>query len=320
MIVTVTPNPSLDLTYTLSGQSGADVDVHRATKSTLEASGKGVNISRALSAFGSPTCAIFPAGGATGRYLAELLADDDVSHRVSPQRGDTRINTTALRPDGVTVKLNGPGGELSSQEQQALLRQTELAVEDARTSARSQVWVAVCGSLPPSTPPAFVARVVDLAHAYGAKCAVDVSGDALAAALEARPDLLAPNRLELAEVSAAAGTASSLDELAAAARGVSLSTGGAVLVSLGRDGALFTDGEQILHGWGPPLQPVNTAGAGDALLAGWLSSDTDASSRLERAVTWGRSACLCPTTVDLVPGTRDPGPVTVRELPLAGTT
>jgi 1-phosphofructokinase len=317
VIITVTPNPGLDLTYTFPAASDADVDVHRATSSTLEASGKGVNVSRALAKVGVPTCAVLPAGGPTGRALVELLDDDGVSHRITHQAGETRVNTTALRPGGVTLKLNGPGGELSAAEQESLLQATSRALEEARESAEGTVWVAVCGSLPPGVGTQLVVDLVDLAHRYGAKCAVDASGDALTAALSARADLLAPNRLELAEVSPAAHTTDSVEELADAARALSLETRAELLISLGREGALYTDGRQVLHGFGPPLTPINTAGAGDALLAGWLSTEAQAGTRLARAISWGRSACLAATTVDPDPGKGDTAPVTILDLTTA---
>jgi len=313
LIITVTVNPSLDLTYTLPVDEG-DVDVHRASRSTLEASGKGVNVSRALAKAGVPTCAVLPAGGGTGRYLAELLDMEGVSSRITHQAGETRVNTTALHPGGVTVKLNGPGGGLTVAEQEDLLHQTQLVLEDARTTAFGSVWVAVCGSLPPRLDARLVADVVDLAHQFGARCAVDASGDALVAALGARADLLAPNRLELAEIRPRVDTMQTLADFANTARAISVETGAELLISLGKDGALYTDGVQVLHGWGPPLTPINSAGAGDALLAGWLSTEADAPSRLARAISWGRSACLSATTVDPNPGHGDTAQVSVTDL------
>lgn len=320
MIITVTPNPALDLTYTLPAAVDATVDVHRATRSTLEASGKGVNVSRALHNAGLSTCAVFPAGGPAGRALVELLDDDGVTHRVTRQAGETRVNTTAVRPGGDTLKLNGPGATLTDDEQHDLLRATTQALDDARRTADGTLWVAVCGSLPPGVGSGLIADLIELAHRYGAKCAVDASGDALSAALDAGADLLAPNRFELAEVSAAVPSSGMIDGLACAARELSLHTGAALLISLGPDGALFTDGRETLHGSGPALTPVNTAGAGDALLAGWLAADSaESDARLSQAITWGRSACLADTTVDPHPGTGDTGTITVLDLSAATT-
>ena len=319
MIITVTPNPGLDLTYTLPAAVQDDIDVHRASKSVLEASGKGVNVSRALAKVGVPTCAVLPAGGPTGRHLVELLEDDNVAHRISRQASETRVNTTALRPGGETVKLNGPGGALSPAEQRDLLHQTRLALRDAQRDASGPAWLAVCGSLPPGTDTQLVVDLVDLAHEYDAKCAVDASGEVLKAALRARADLLAPNRTELAEVAPAADATGTIEELADAARELSLSTKAELLISLGRHGALYTDGSQVLHAWGPPLTPVNTAGAGDALLAGWLSTSADARTRMTRAIHWGRSACLAATTVDLNPGMGDDAQIAIADLTTAGS-
>lgn len=323
VIITVTPNPGLDLTYLLAHGTGADIDVHRARSATLEASGKGVNVSRALWAANVETCAVLPVAGAAGRYLVELLDDDGVPHRHVAQDGSTRVNTTALQPGGVTLKLNAPGSPLSSKQQDELVDQVAAAVNDAITGSGSigpgtrtpQIWLAVCGSLPPEADPGLVARLVAVAHDAGVRCAVDASGEALAAALDAQADLLAPNRGELAEVSRMVRDAApGVKGIAEAAAALSRERGIELLVSLGSDGALWSNGQRTLHATGPTLIPVNTAGAGDALLAGWLAHEDEPEVRLGRAVQWGRSACRSPTTVDPEPGAGDPGPVIVNDL------
>jgi 1-phosphofructokinase len=88
-----------------------------------------------------------------------------------------------------------------------------------------------------------------------------------------------------------------VDELGATAARLAKKTQASLLVSLGSDGALFTDGDLILHGHGPALVPVNTAGAGDALLSGWLAGPGTPIECMSRAIRWGRAACLAPTTV-----------------------
>jgi len=307
VIVTLTPNPGLDLTYTLPPDTG-DVEVHRARTATLEASGKGVNVSRALTRAGVATCAVLPVAGGTGRHLRELLEQEGVTCRTVAQAGETRVNTTALRPGEETLKLNGPGALLAPAEQHDLLEAVAAALELAPADGRER-WLAVCGSLPPGMEPSSVADVVAVAHRHGARVAVDASGPALAAALAAGADLLAPNQIELAAILPEILPEGRLEPgprpvsvLAEVARELSRTSGAELLVSLGRDGALWTDGRQVLHGWAPALTPVNTAGAGDALLAGWLVEAPTMRDRLARAVAWGRSACLAATTVDPYPG------------------
>jgi 1-phosphofructokinase len=296
MIVTLTLNPGLDLTYTLTESTVGEVDVHRATTATLEASGKGVNVSRALHTNGIDTVAVVPLGGPTGHHLAELLDLDGVRHRSVSQQAATRVNTTMAVSGGQTAKVNGPGGRLSREDIDALTVQVVAALrEDA--PGDGGVWLAVCGSLPPGLDPAVVGDLVALAHANGARCAIDASGPALAAAIDAGADLLAPNRLELAEVDPTAATARSVEDLGVVAAAIARSRGTSLLVSLGEDGALFTDGDAVVHGRGPALTPVNTAGAGDALLSGWLAQPGTPAERMARAIRWSRAACLAATTV-----------------------
>ena len=314
MIVTLTLNPGLDLTYSLIESSIGEVDVHRATTATMEASGKGVNVSRALHINGVRTIAVLPLGGSTGHHLSELLDIEGVAHRSVAQEAATRVNTTIAVSGGRTAKVNGPGGRLSGADLQALELEVAAALSDP--TDHDEVWLAVCGSLPPGVDPAVVGDFVALAHNHGARCVLDASGEALAAAISAGADLLAPNRLELAEVDPRAASAESLEDLAAVASDIARDTGAALLVSLGEDGALFTDGDVVVHGHGPDLTPVNTAGAGDALLSGWLAGAGAPADRMARAIRWGRAACLSPTTV--APALTDPldpaDPITVAPI------
>ena len=295
MIVTLTLNPALDLTYTVMESSVGEVDVHRATAATLEASGKGVNVSRALHTNGFETVAVLPLGGSTGHHLAELLALDGVRHRIVTQHAVTRVNTTIAASDGLTAKVNGPGGRLSDADLEGLTGEVGAAL--GASPAGEDTWLAVCGSLPPGLDPSAIGEFVALAHEYGARCAVDASGAALTAAIGGGADLLAPNRLELAEVDLTAATATTIDGLAAVTAEIARERGTSLLVSVGRDGALFTDGGVVVHGHGPALTPVNAAGAGDALLSGWLAHAGPPSERMARAIRWSRATCLAATTV-----------------------
>lgn len=300
MIVTLTLNPALDLTYTLNETSVGEIEVHRATTATIEASGKGVNVSRILRRNGFRSEVVLPLGGSTGHHLAELLAEEGVEQHSISQSAAIRINTTITTRNGDTAKVNGPGVSLTRTDLDALAELVGAALDADAEAGDDQRWLAVCGSLPPGVDPAVVGEFVSLAHTHGARCAIDASGPALWAAIGAGADLLAPNRFELGEVDPQAAIAGTTAELAAVAAGIAHRTGAALLVSLGADGALFTDGDLVLHGYGPALTPVNTAGAGDALLAGWLA-DVSRTERMSRAIRWSRTACLATTTVAAAP-------------------
>src|SRR5690606_2418401 len=98
MIVTLTPNPSLDRAITIPDLRRGEVI--RATSSRVDPGGKGVNVSRALAAQGGETIAVFPSGGPEGHMMEELLAQAGVPAVTTRVAGSLRMNITVLEPDG----------------------------------------------------------------------------------------------------------------------------------------------------------------------------------------------------------------------------
>jgi sugar/nucleoside kinase (ribokinase family) len=120
MIVTVTPNPSVDRTYLVDAlKPGA---LHRAREARAEASGKGVNVSRVLVRLGAPTRAVVTAGGGEGRLLTDLLAASGLTGTVAvPVAGPTRVNVTLVADGAEPTKVNEPGTALSPDEADRLV-------------------------------------------------------------------------------------------------------------------------------------------------------------------------------------------------------
>ncbi|MGW2564568.1 PfkB family carbohydrate kinase, partial [Streptomyces sp. NPDC001514] len=102
MILTVTPNPSLDRTYEIPGLERGEV--LRATGERMDPGGKGVNVSRAVAAAGHRTVAVMPLGGAPGALVAELLAGQGIEVTPVPVAGATRSNIALAEPDGTLTK------------------------------------------------------------------------------------------------------------------------------------------------------------------------------------------------------------------------
>jgi 1-phosphofructokinase len=290
MIVTVTPNPSLD--RTLEVELLTRGEVHRARPARLDAGGKGVNVSRALLANGHVTKLVLPLGGFDGQQLEELLHDlglDAVGVRIAEP---TRSNVTVAEADGTTTKLNAPGPGLSPTEVEAFLTATLEAAAGA-------TWVAACGTLPPGVPDDLYAHLTTALHGAGVPIAVDSSGPALEAVLGVAPDLVKPNTEELAE---ATGTdIETVGEVLAAAGKLRSDGVGTVMVSLGPDGAILVEEDGVVHAETSPVTPRSTVGAGDALLAGFLAGGGRGAKALAAGVAWGTAACL-------LPGTAMPGP------------
>lgn len=290
MILTLTPNPSLDLTYGLEELERGEVQ--RADVVSVEAGGKGVNVCRSLIANGVPSRAIATVGGASGEQFLALLEDSEVECVRVPVTGELRTNVSVVEHEGVVTKINAAGPRLSEGEVGLLLAETAAA-------ARGGDWLAACGSLPPGAPEDLYARVVEVARAAGCRVAVDSSGSPLARALDAGPDLVKPNLEELCGLTGRRlGT---IGDVLAAAGEVRARGAGAVVVSLGADGAILADGSGAVHAQTPPFTPRNTVGAGDSLLAGLLSVGGEGAAALAEGVAWGAAAAR-------LPGTRGPSP------------
>jgi 1-phosphofructokinase len=315
LILTVTPNPSLDRTYEIPAlERGA---VLRAGADRVDPGGKGVNVSRAVAAADHRTAAVLPLGGPEGALLSELLLMLGITVARVPVSGSTRVNASLVEPDGTLTKVNAAGPELSGREARELLRTA------GRCAARAS-WTVCCGSLPRGLDPDWYAELVDRAHHAGSRVALDTSGPALTVALAAGPDIVKPNAQELAE--AVGRELSSVGDAVKAAEELRAAGAGAVLASLGAAGQLLVDGSGAYFGSAPvPAAEVRSdVGAGDASLAGLLTAlaagpASGESSRvaLASAVAHGAAAVRLPGSSMPTPAELRPDDVTVTtDLPL----
>ena len=301
MILTVTPNPAIDLTWHVDRLTpGA---THRVPAGASRAGGKGLNAARVLHQTGHEVLALATAGGVTGDELRADLAASGVPHRLVATAAATRRSVAIVDDaDGETSILNERGAPLSSAESAAL---SDAAVDLGRAAQA----VAISGSLPPGFGPEELGALVGRLVAAGVPVVVDTSGPGILAAALAGADALKPNREELADATGlddpVEGARSLLDR---GARLVLVSLGAGGLVVVGRGGApLRARLPRVLHG--------NATGAGDAAVAAIaaalaagddLGSATDAADRARsdlarRATAWSASAVLMPLAGELSP-------------------
>jgi 1-phosphofructokinase len=314
VIITLTPNPSLDRTIELRAPL-ARGEVQRADSSHEEPGGKGVNIVRALKASDVLSLAILP-GDDLDPVLVALRAAG-VPHLGMPIGATIRSNIALTESDGTTTKVNVPGPVLSADQQNELI---ELVMQKAEGAS----WLVLAGSLPPGVPVDFYAEITrELRSRFGAqapKVAVDSSGSPLAAAVTAGPDLIKPNAEELAELTGMPDPDSLEGDPVLVARAAQrlVATGvGAVLATLGSKGAVLVTADGAWLAQTPPMVAVSTVGAGDSALAGFLLStiagDTAPESLRQAAAHGAAAASLPGSTVPALHQTR-PGDVTVTLL------
>ncbi|MEV1286616.1 1-phosphofructokinase [Micromonospora sp. NPDC049679] len=279
MIITLTPNPSVDRTVFIDALPRGTVI--RSSRSRSEPSGKGVNVALALRAHHHDVVAVLPVGGAVGTQLVEMLRATDVAHLTVPIAGDIRSNISLVEPDGTVTKVNERGPALDGGEVEALIAAT---LKDTH----NVTWLAACGSLPAGVPTDLYARLTLDARRSGVRTAIDSSGPALRAALAAGPDLVKPNAHELAEV--VGRDLQTVGDVVDAAQLLRAQGAHAVLASLGPDGAVLLDDQGALHAEAPVPNVVSAVGAGDALLAGFLAAGGSGRDALRSAITWAAAA------------------------------
>ncbi|WP_326675482.1 1-phosphofructokinase [Streptomyces sp. NBC_01237] len=306
MILTVTPNPSLDRTYELPGLvRGA---VLRAAADRVDPGGKGVNVSRAVAAAGHRTVAVAPLGGPEGALLARLLGEHGIEAAGVEIAGSTRVNITLVEPDGTLTKVNATGPGITAAEAESLL-------EAVRARSAAADWIACCGSLPRGLPPRWYAELVARSHRAGARIALDTSGRALTAALREHPDVIKPNAQELAE--AVGRPLATVGDAVEAAAELRERGAGSVLASLGADGQLLVEASGTYFGSAFVESVRSNVGAGDASLAGFLAAGGAGPAALAAAVAHGAAAVQLPGSVMPTPADIDlPAVVTTSDVPL----
>ena len=260
MILTITPNPSLDLLY--EAERLVWDDANRIEEPRRRPGGQGINLSRAARVMGLPTHALALLGGESGDEIARVLVAEGMpltAVRIeAPTRTFVGVREVAT---GRSMLLNSRGPVLSGVERAALIRAVETACHAVRPD-----WVACCGSVPRGIGDDVYAEIGAIAKTCGARFVADCDGAALRAA-EPLCDLLVPNRHEAERLTGL--TIDSIDAAAHAAIG--LARGRIAAITLEADGAVLSDGT---NAWlGKPTLPLNNGnpvGAGDAFLAGLL--------------------------------------------------
>lgn len=318
MILTVTPNPSIDRTATLSTPLSRGA-VHRAQSVIIEPGGKGVNVSRALTLAGLDTLALLPA--AQHDPILAALESRRVRYHAVPVAHAVRTNLALTEPDGTTTKINEAGGALDTATIEAL---TAAITEQAVGAA----WVVLSGSLPPGMANSWYSEVVERLIPLGCRIAVDTSDAPLTALADgfdrAAPHLIKPNSEELAHLAgvSAVDLESALTHgdptpVIDAARTLISRGAHTVLATLGPSGAVLVDEIDAWMATPAPISPLSTVGAGDSALAGYIRAEVegaDAPRRLQMAVAYGSGAASLPGSALPTPAQIDMGSVTVSHV------
>lgn len=300
-IVTLTPSPTLDRTYFVKNL--VEGGVNRADRVGEELAGKGINVSRGLHLAGIPAPGIVPIGDADKGVLERTG-----SGFLTPLwiEGTLRVSTTVVEYDGPTTKINEHPRPLKQKDWDAVVELTEKTVRDNNAQ-----WLVVAGAHPEIEETGEVINLHSLflrMDALGVKVVLDTSGPALRYwAQQGNATVMKPNAHELAEC--VGKDLNTIGDVVDAARTLNEWGVDCVMASLGVDGIIAVTKTHAIHAFTPPVKVINTVGAGDSTIAGFLSAVTnhpaepnafgvgfDVAEGIAAAVQWGAAKVQQPTS------------------------
>lgn len=259
MIFTVTFNPSLD--YIVRVDEMHLGTINRTNYEQLLPGGKGINVSIVLGNLGHPSRALGFSAGVTGVALEKLLADAGVdADLVHVKEGFTRINAKVKAVE--ETELNGQGPRIAPEDVDALFSKLDVLGQDDT--------LVISGSVPNTLPSDMYEQVMERLAGRGVRIVVDAERDLLTRVLPYRPFLVKPNNYELGDIFGV--TLKTRDEVVPYARRMQEMGAQNVLVSMaGEGGVLVAADGQVYQSPAAKGTVVNSVGAGDSCVAGFLA-------------------------------------------------
>ena len=280
MILTVTLNPSIDISYPLE-ELKLDT-VNRVSEVSKTAGGKGLNVTRVLAESGETVGATGFVGGTNGQFIKTHLPRD-VQSFFYDILGDTR-NCIAILHEGNQTEILEAGPEIIRTEALGFLHHFKLLMPTADV-------VAISGSIPTGLPVDYYASLIEIAGEAGSKVVLDSSGKSLEAVLHSpfKPTVIKPNREELSQL-LGRDVSADFEDLKEVLKDSLFEGIEWIIVSLGGDGA-FAKHEDVFYKVDiPKIEVVNPVGSGDSTVAGisaGLSSGKDDAALLTHAMVLG---------------------------------
>ena len=275
MIYTVTFNPSLD--YIVRLDSFTAGEINRVNYEQVLAGGKGINVSIVLQNLGQKSTALGFLAGFTGEEIKSQLSGFGVkSDFVQLKKGFSRINVKAKAES--ETEINGQGPDISEAEREQLFQQLDKLTADDT--------LVLAGSIPKTLPDDIYQKIMARLDGKGIRIIVDAEKKLLLNVLQYHPFLIKPNNHELGDMFGVKLTSD--EEILTYARKLQEKGAQNVLISMAGDGAiLLTADGKSYKSPAPKGKLINSVGAGDSMVAGFITGFTESNGNLEKAFHMG---------------------------------
>lgn len=259
MVYTVTMNPSID--YVMHVENFSAGTIMRSESVSYHCGGKGINVSAVLNELGVPSCALGFTAGAVGRIIENgLSAKGIMTDFVHLNSGESRINVK-IRSE-LETDINASGPNILEKDVSELLKKLH--------RANSDDIIVLSGSVPKNLGDDIYAEIMHSFDGEGVRFVVDAQGRLLSNAIKHKPFLIKPNDDELAQLFGK--SAETNEEIIFQAKELQQLGAENILVSRGSKGSLLlTDNGEIYTAKGADGKIVNTVGAGDSMVAGFIA-------------------------------------------------
>ena len=275
MIYTVTFNPSID--YIVRLERFAPGEINRVNYEQILPGGKGINVSIVLKNLGHESMALGFTAGFTGTAMRQMLSSFGVAEDFVPlDEGFSRINVKIKAEE--ESEINGQGPVITADAQRALF--------DRLDRLKSGDTLVLAGSIPNTLPDDMYERIMEHLAGRGIRIVVDATKNLLRRVLKYRPFLIKPNNHELGEMF---GTVLKTDdEIVAHTKKLQEEGAENVLISMAGDGAILLTREGVFYRSAAPKGTlVNSVGAGDSMVAGFLAGFMESDGDYARAFYMG---------------------------------
>lgn len=255
-IVTLMLNPSVDVM--LEFASFIKTKTNRIINEISQIGGKGLNVSFVAKSFGLSVCGTGFIGTDKKAELANILDEAGICNAFVEVDGKTRTNFKLLDSgEGSVTEANGQGFSITCEKLKELEEVLDKCLDDCEI-------LVLTGSLPKGVDADFYAKCIEKASKKGVKTVLDASGKSLSLALEKKPYAIKPNIDELSEFYGK--TLSDEQEICRAIEKLTNDGVGLVTVSMGADGAIFSDGKKIIRAKAFDIDFKSAVGAGDSMV------------------------------------------------------